>query len=453
MSKYLRNSFDSLHLKLEYKNTIQALMLESCYKITEQVRSQFLHNRPLKLSKSKEIKRNTIEDSQNTFAGIPRKVFLQQFKEKAEENKLFALKHIKKQNELLRRKQERDEETIKRLSIQEEEDAKQRERMLQEQDLLKRKNKLQDLQENSEKRKNEINYYQEKIRSKRISNSATPLFKQIEENFYYKVQMPELERRKNELQRKRELYKPISHNDLLEHARRIESLRSELRQKRKKAAGMRSFEEKIHSACNNMKSKFTEAVLEEERKLREEELQKEQERKKLNEKKKHYSDVVNEMFQPSIDRFKQQEMKLIKAKLQFPVKLKSSICNTVQDKTSDYSRSVSIQPKKWKKNNMIPEEPEQRVGKKIFYLEERRKLREKSERLNREILNWEENLEWSSNNEDKNKALRHRADKLELAAKRYEMKLDGKQLDIEVADHVNDLIINSIRAKLEILKN
>ena len=52
------------------------------------------------------------------------------------------------------------------------------------------------------------------------------------------------------------------------------------------------------------------------------------------------------MFQPSIDRFKEQEMKLIKARLDFPVKLKSSVMGTKEDTNSDYSRSVSVQPKK-----------------------------------------------------------------------------------------------------------
>jgi hypothetical protein len=47
--------------------------------------------------------------------------------------------------------------------------------------------------------------------------------------------MPELERRKDEIAKKRMIYKPINHDEILEHAKRHEEMSKELAARREKA--------------------------------------------------------------------------------------------------------------------------------------------------------------------------------------------------------------------------
>lgn len=446
--KFLAKEFASIHLAKEWKNEIQASVSNVFARISFRIKEQQLNNKKITVKKGKNPV-ETPENPANPLTNFSRKIFLQQFPEKVKENKEFAMKKIREQRELLRRKQEREEILLQRLSEQEELEEKQKEQERYDQEQQK-KDRLTGIKAISERRKNEIQYYREKnSASNRISQSAAPLFKQIEENFYYQVEMPELERRKKELQQKRELYKPISHKEILNHVKKIENLRQELQEKREKIAEMREFDEKIHSLSTNMKSKFIKNVIEESRKQRIEEQEKVIEKKLRVEKKKQYSELVNEMYQPTIDKFKEQEMKLIKARLQYPVRMKLSVFN--EGKASEYSRSTSMLSKKWKKNNMLPEKKEKKIGKKILYLEERRKLRDKSEKIDREVLEWEKDIDVCMEKDEIVAELKKKAERLEKAAQKFEMKLNGRAGDMEMSEHVNDLIINSIRAKLAIL--
>ena len=344
--KYLNKAFLSLKVSKELKDTIQAALLD-CFDNVKIKRKEIMASKfQLKSNKNNEDKSVINNEHISPSASVSRKQFLEQFNEKVEENKLFALKLIKEQRERLKKKSERGEKIIKKQVEEQKEQEKIKEELIIQRELQKQK-KIKELQEKSDKRKKEINYYKDlNDPDKKNSQSAAPLFKKIEEDFFYRIEMPELERRKRELQNKRELHKPISHIEIVEHMKHIESLKSELKERREKEKNNRIFEEKIHNVSFNMKSKFTESILEEERRSKEAELRKEQEKKLRVEKKKKYAEIVNEMFQPSVDKFKQQEMKLIKARLQIPVKLKSSMYDLKDDRVSDYSRSVSVQPKK-----------------------------------------------------------------------------------------------------------
>ena len=55
-------------------------------------------------------------------------------------------------------------------------------------------------------------------------NLETPLYKRLEENFEKNVLLPELQRKKEELAKKRELYRPLSKLELDEHAKRHDDL-------------------------------------------------------------------------------------------------------------------------------------------------------------------------------------------------------------------------------------
>lgn len=201
-----------------------------------------------------------------------------------------------------------------------------------------------------------------------------------------------------------------------------------------------------------MRSNFTKLVLDQDKKLKQEpELQKSA-IKTLAEKKKKYSKIVGELYQPSVDRYKEQEMKLIKARLDFPVKFKlRDSYNT--ECSSNCSRSLSVQHKKWKKNSMIPDPPLQREAKDVFYLEEQRKKRtEQGPQIRKSELDWEHKLSTLMDLDEKQSYIRNKARILDSQAKSLERYLNKKSFDLDVADHVNDLLINSIRAKLSYLE-
>ena len=100
---------------------------------------------------------------------------------------------------------------------------------------------------------------------------------------------------------------------------------------------------------------------------------------------------------------------------------------------------------------MVPEKPEKRIGKKIFYLEEKRKQRKKKFEIDKNLLQLPEDFDELG--DEKLKVLKENVEKLENAAKKYEKKIENNKMGIDLADHVNDLIIKSIKTKLEILKN
>ena len=100
---------------------------------------------------------------------------------------------------------------------------------------------------------------------------------------------------------------------------------------------------------------------------------------------------------------------------------------------------------------MVPEKPEKRIGKQIFYLEEKRKQRKKKFEIDKNLLQLPEDFDELG--DEKLKVLKENVEKLENAAKKYEKKIENNKMGIDLADHVNDLIIKSIKTKLEILKN
>lgn len=372
-----------------------------------------------------------------------RKLYLETFEKSLALNKKVAMKFIKDQREREKRKQDREsllqhkQETFEIYRSQEEE-AKFQQKQLEKQ------RKLENLRVSSEKRKNLLNYYQ----NLESPSKPVPLFKQIQENYQIYQQMPELERRKQELESKRALFKPISLQEIREHAERSKRVLESIQEKRQNKSISLSNSEKIK--LKQMRTKFTQSVVENDRKMREIEENRRIIAKSLMDKKKEYGKIVSDLYQPSIDKFKEQEMKLIKARLELPVRFKIRDLNGELE--SNCSRSLSVQPKTWKKNKMIPEEPVKKTGKFVDYLAERRKVRELSLDLERKDGDWSLKAHDFDDKDEKMSFLKKKAKVLDNKARSLEIKLDKKKINVDVAERVNELIINSIRAKLSYLE-
>ncbi|OMJ84134.1 hypothetical protein SteCoe_14826 [Stentor coeruleus] len=452
VERHLLKIFASLNPPRELKNSV-ALIFQSTYKkVCESIKAK-IHkaSKPKNIVKVNPEPKKTQTRSLSSDIKIVRKNYLENFIEKLGENKTQAAKFIKDQKKREERQKQREEEFQKKRNeeFELEERLREEERLKQE---IEKHKKIEKLRMSSERRKNELSYYKELLVSKdRESGSVTPYYKHIEEEFVYKVEIPELERRKRELQQKREMFKPISLSEIREHAKKVEAMMQEIQTRKKQSQRSRILDERIAN-ISHIKTKMLVDVIKEKRQVAEAETLKYNEKKNRYDKKKQYSQIVNEMFPPSIDKFKEQEMKLIKARLQIPVKLKTPNLTSNDNSRTDYTRSVSVQPHKWKRNNMIPEPPEKREGKPVFYLEEQRKKRNVSESVDTSLLSWKDKVENCEDSEEKLKILKINAEKLEKAAKRLELKLNSKNLNVDMAKKVDDLLINSIRAKLDYLK-
>jgi hypothetical protein len=450
--KYLNHQFNAIGIDKDLKDYIQATLLEAFETVSDNLRNQH-GKKQSKKNISKEFQLKNDEKSLSPYTKSFRDKNSLEFLEKLQESKAIALKFIKDKKDRERKRQEREEILLKKQAeiLESQEKNEEQLRVKQQQEKLQ---KLEKLKEVKDKRLKEMEYYRSFNQStSRISLSATPLYRKIEQNYFHEKVLPNLEKIKKDLQLKKEMFKPISLKEIIQHARKVDLIKTEYEEKRKKELNLRILDTKINIAGYNLKSKFIENILQEEKKIKEAEIQKEQEKKQRIEKKKKYSEIVNEMFQPSIDKFKQHEMKLIKARLEFPVKIKSSLLSSKTEKSSDYFRSVSVQPRKWKKNPMVLDPPKIKQGTKIYYLEERRKLREKNENINKSTLVWDNNIAEITSNEKKIEALKKNAEKLEKQAQKYELKIGAGNMNIDLADHVSELIINSIRAKLAILSS
>lgn len=434
INSVLAQQFNSLLLPKNVKITIKSCLSDLTSEILTTYKLSLYKKAGLIFNPSKKLIKPDIQ--------AIRKLYLDTFEKSLIMNKIVASKFINDQKKREKRRAEREE------SLQRRQDIEKQEKLRLEQEYQLKKdsekiNRLKTLKEQSEKRKIQLNL------SKQIESPVKylPLFKQIEDNYYLNHQMPELERRKRELESKRELFKPISLSEIREHAEKSKQM-LDIVKTRKKNVSCQLRDKIFH----DMRTKFTEIVLENDKKLRQEPELLKQAKKKLAEKKKKYAKLVGELYHPSVDKFKEQEMKLIKARLEFPVKFKiRDSINT--NSSSQHSRSLSAQNRKWKKNSMLPDPPEpKKMGKKTLYLEEQRNKRDRSLDIRKIGLDWEHELSKITDSREKQRFLKKKAKVLENEAKNYERFLDGERINLEVADHVNDLLINSIRAKLSYLK-
>ena len=131
-----------------------------------------------------------------------------------------------------------------------------------------------------------------------------PLFIKMEEIYQKNVLMPELEQKNSDLAKKRLLYQPLNHEELMEHFSKHENnLRFE-EYRRKKELEKKKLDSELNSIVSIFSSKFTHALVEEEKKKKEE-IEKKKNEKKINANKRiQYSKLVKEIFSPIINKQK-----------------------------------------------------------------------------------------------------------------------------------------------------
>jgi hypothetical protein len=383
---------------------------------------------------------------------IDKKTRDEQFEEqkmKTEETKEFTKKLIEDRIERQKRNQEREREfRMKALQEMEEQRKQQEEIMkkLEEEKLLK----LNDLAKKGEIRKKIIEEKKEEI--SRSPVNVKPLYKQMEDAYKQKVLMPQLEQHKAELAKKRMDFQPLNPDELKAHSKHHEELRRQFEYRRKKEIEQKKLDAQLNLASNSLQSKFTIAVLEEEKRKKEEQERRLQEKQLNINKRLQYSKLVKEMFIPtSVDPSKLEDASRSKSKS----KIKSAEIdrNSAKRKigVTDYKSDIGFRPSLPKKKEPV----ETKEVKTIDYLAEKRKVREQNPKQFKNLhVELQKEIEDEIDHSQIEK-IKAKAEIIDQRAKLKEMKMGkyGKEevKGIKAGDKVNDMIISSIRAKLALL--
>ena len=454
---YLNEAFKAITHKTNMKKHLDEIFSQSLERVMTHIMKKIRYP---KKKQHKTSERKPLPSSGQPDVEISRfshKKYLESFKEKAEENKMFAMKLFKDQNERRYRKEQKEEMIRNQLlkELEDQENIKQELKFKQE---LVKKEQLEQMMQKSKDRKEKLSQMREiGEREYRKAISATPLYKRIEIDFLNNIEMPELQKRKEELQKKRLRYKPIDRSEIREHANQFDTMLLTLSKQKKDQA--RSHHSLDHKRSFE-KSRALVSFLEHEKKKildKQEALEK---KMRLISKKKQYSELVKDVFQPTMDLFKKQEMELIKARLENPIIIKhqNSPLLTDEERPSDFKRSSSVSgSKKIKPNKMVPEKPIKKTPVVKNYLEELREERRNLPDNPKFDIDLAADLDKDIPIEEKIKKLQKKANYLDRLARNNELKISVispyKEKCLETSEEVNDMIIASIKAKLAILDN
>ena len=456
---YLQVQFDELNLK-----SIQKRDVKACIELGFRNAVSNLKSKRLKLLKKKKPKNLTNVSPEppkkpSVMDSKTRAQYYEEHNSKAAESKELAKRLTEERKLREKREQERLQKQLAK--IQEEEELQ---KELEEQKALEkeqqRQKRLQEMQEKSKLRKNEIKelkHIGNREYKKVVSNK--PLYKQIEETYEQEVMMPELQKKKEELAKRRNMFQPVRQTEIAERAKKLDEMKSEQEKQKLKEFRQRKLVEMLYIQSYKASSKFQESIRKE---IKRHESQKKTEQSKkleLVSRKKMYSNLVKEIYTPKVDPYKRNELELMKEKLKNPtVSIRSRSTNPSKSHNNSLERINHT--KKWKKNTMIPDPPPKKEPKIIDYLAEKRKQRESKtpHPSIKKQFDWEKYLKDPNlDQEELLKTIMEKAGSIEKEALKYEKNIgaiDPQNLSgLEFSDQVSGLLIDSIKAKIAVIEN
>ena len=334
--------------------------------------------------------------------------------------------------------------------------------------IQKKRDEIEEFKRRAEERKEEQARIQGVCEEEtRKYQQSQPLYKQLKRRYNEEVELPALERKKQQLREIRELHKPLNHEEFLEHEKHLEVQREEIRAKNKRSADFSYIKPSYHSAYHQ--------------KFEEEKDQVQRAREAAYEAKKQAKDKMREFSysvqRPVANKRKQAEMRDIVEKLQKPPRGRRSRTLDRDDLPSKDSTTLSPRSKglenlkvarQIKKYNSREEESEAKrksdvakslndstsITRKDYWHDVKKKYN-----LHSQPENWKQVLAKQSLNPALKKTnILIEADKLEERARMKERvwkahnpkKLPStRYVDEEV--EVDDMYINAIKAKLSVL--
>lgn len=431
-SAYLKQVLKDLESKSDTKKSIKHA-LKDCLK---QVKCRIKEEK-IKVNKTKRFKKKEIiESPDKPVIKFNQKEYMAGFKDKQEQNKAFAIKLMKEQMERKSRLEQKEEEMRQQLLEEERQKEIEEYNKIREKERAKEE-QIREMLEKTRQRKYHLKRLKdisERDFRKVISN--TPLYKKIESEFINNFEIPELEKRKEELRKKHELFRPLDYQELQERSRYLELLQTQ--QKPKSIFNERS---------KSTKSKFLKRILDEDKEKSIAEEEKVIIKKDMKDKMWKYSQIVKEIFPPSVDMLKRKEMELIKAKLNNPT--------LYLKKESSIDRTISFSPRKFKKNSMVKEKNEKKQITVKDYLAEFKGRRKRSVGdLN--LQNFSSDDFEVMSTQTNRKALEKMVEKYDKEARLGEMKFEHmspfKPKAIKYSEQVDNLLVNSIKTKIAILE-
>lgn len=318
--------------------------------------------------------------------------------------------------------------------------------------------KEQEAQLNAEKIKQQLLqtlHEKAKIRQEQISNQKKqlqdlsplrkkPKFMEIEENYKSKFELPELERRKAELAKKRIMLKPISRQEWVEHVKKYNEYSVEAEKKRT-IKYLESIEKDVHLIN---KIKRDQLIENEELKSK---------KKAQFEKRKRYAELVREIFATKIDEKSESDPEKITKDIaevdkSHISKVKNEEALQKNDPHGILEKVRKVALKRKNKSYIESKTPEIQKETKFDYLAEKRKQRS--------IINNSYNLDEAykslqniSLNTNKSQALKD-IKKLEKLAIIQDYKIKGtnpKNADIlDIEEKLNEFLMESVRAKMSL---
>ena len=344
-----------------------------------------------------------------------RQRFLSEEQAKRREASTLTQRLHREQLETMRRKELRLREEEDRRRKEEMEEERQKEAELRQKEEQKAKHIVQ-IQVNILKRKHSLEAHRqlmqaELVRLQRQSYVEDKLMHDFKERFLD----PRETERQEALARKKELYKPISKEELETHAKKYDEEVRRMREKMQRKSQKPSPEVPCSLETSH--------------------------RSLLCVKRKKYGELVKSFFRPAIDPLKQKEIELIKERMKTHVKIAVK-----QDRESP----ILFKPKKFRPNSMIPPVKEKRSPKNVDFLSELRKQREHEMRTEQ----WETELRTGGKSLDD---ITRNVKKVEKLMNRKAMLLkhadmtDSKAL--EGTEKVDEALLGTIKAKLNALES
>mmetsp|Transcript_12988 Transcript_12988/g.14938 ORF Transcript_12988/g.14938 Transcript_12988/m.14938 type:complete len:586 (-) Transcript_12988:8-1765(-) len=400
-------------------------------------------------------------------------------------DKIEQEKRVKKQKEAEKRKrmnermkQEQMEYEIRQKEMEEEKESMQELGVWSLGGLLmvglgERQKRLEAIRLKEEQRKKALKENEERYKEN-LKKIEEPLYKKIEKQYEKEYVMPELEKRKKELAEKRNFgltpggAKVFNKEELLEHEKHYEEMRKQAELKRQvKYKDDNDYDPSVY------KSRFLDTVLEDEKNHQLEQQKKYEELSELMKKKKNYAKLVLETHKPKVSKRKKMEMELIKQNLQNPTafeKIKKRLVSSSQNRLNSYkalnssnldgheegvkmvSDTDSINKKysakkhkefDWRQKNRLIDIPKPPMeNKSIDYLAQQRNKTNQNETS---TSHSHQRFLQGSDLKEKARLLEQEAIKKEQLMKA------NKDDQVSARNEVNDLIIDSIKAKIELL--
>ena len=340
------------------------------------------------------------------------------------------------------------------------------------------------------KREEDLKRMKELKQNPRLPTDDEYLYKKLEEKYTKNVLMPILEEKKEQLAKKRNQFKSMDKNEFINHEKKYELLMAQKEEDRKKK--MKINKEKdllLKKSISKYKTIALERQSIEEIKKKEEEEKRKNEIKMRREKMENYSHLIRDAYQirPSTDKAKELQERIFH--LKHPVrqhrdirrlydlavinkrdthstytlnKLGKNITanSSARDRQVEDINSSSYAEEKHKeisrKSSEQPKNEDTKVVKRIDYLSQMRKKREKQYETAKSI-----NYDWNTDLDDikldniqKYDKILNKVNLIEENAIRKEKILQAKGGTLknpDMSESISDMFIKAIKAKLAVL--